>query len=111
VLQAQGEVENAIVAYVKDRELLNTYQLAAAAQRAVDVSTKHYEHGAVDFTTVLSPLGALRQAQNLDAAASIRRSDRARSATQRASSLDGRSSSLGSGRRSLPPCTRMNTQG
>lgn len=69
VLQAQGEVENAIVAYVKDRQLLKAYQsAAAAAQRAVDVSTAQYEDGAVDFNTVLSTLGALRQQQDLVAA-------------------------------------------
>ncbi len=66
VLQAQGEVENAIVAYVMDRRRLETYKLAAAAaQRAVDVSTAQYEDGAVDFNTVLSTLNALRQQQDL----------------------------------------------
>jgi len=66
VLQAQGEVENAIVAYVKGRQLLNNYQsAAAAAQRAVTVSTAQYEDGLVDFNTVLSTLGALRQQQDL----------------------------------------------
>jgi len=66
VLQAQGEVENAIVAYLKSQEQLAAYDLAAsAAQRAVDVSTIEYESGSVTYNTVINTLNSLRQQQDL----------------------------------------------
>jgi len=69
VLQAQGDVENAIVAYLKSHEQLASYTLAeAASQRAVDVSTAQYQNGLVDFNTVISTLSAHAQQQDLLAA-------------------------------------------
>ena len=66
VLQAQGEVENAIVAYIKSHEQAILYRLAAeASQRAVDISTAQYQNGLVDFNTVLSTLISHAQQQDL----------------------------------------------
>lgn len=65
VLQAQAEVENAIVAYLKSREQLKYYRLAAeAAQRSVDVATIQYTDGLTDFTSVIQTLDALRSQQD-----------------------------------------------
>jgi NodT family efflux transporter outer membrane factor (OMF) lipoprotein len=70
VLQAQAEVENAIVAFLKSRQQLQALQTAAdAAQRAVDVSTEQYQDGLVDFNTVLSTLTSLVNQQDLLATA------------------------------------------
>lgn len=70
VLRAQGEVENAIVAFLKSHQQLAAYQAAAdAAQRAADVSTEQYMDGLVDFNTVLSTLRALATQQDQLAAA------------------------------------------
>jgi NodT family efflux transporter outer membrane factor (OMF) lipoprotein len=66
VLQAQGDVENAIVAYLKSHEQLASYTLAAeASQRAVDVATIQYKEGAVDFNTLINTLNANVQQQDL----------------------------------------------
>jgi len=66
VLQAQGDVENAIVAYLKSHEQLSSYQVAAdASTRSVDVSTAQYQNGLVDFNTVISTLDADTQQQDL----------------------------------------------
>jgi NodT family efflux transporter outer membrane factor (OMF) lipoprotein len=55
VLQAQGEVENAIVAFLKSQQQLAALQAAAsAAQHAVDVSTVQYRDGEVPFNTVFN---------------------------------------------------------
>ena len=60
VLTAQGEIENAIVAFLKSQEQLAALQLAAdAAQRAADVSTAQYQDGLVGFNTVITTLAAL----------------------------------------------------
>lgn len=60
VLQAQGEVENAIVAFIKSQEQLDAFRSAAdAAQRAADISTRQYQDGLVDFNTVISTLRSL----------------------------------------------------
>jgi outer membrane protein TolC len=65
VLQAQGEVENAIIAFIKSQQQLEEYQLAAAAaQRASDVSQVQYRNGLVDFNTVLSTLRSLLAQQD-----------------------------------------------
>ncbi len=65
VLQAQGEVENAIVAFFKSQQQLVSLQSAAsAAQRAVDVSTVQYEGGEVPFNTVINTLQALVSQQD-----------------------------------------------
>ncbi|MEN8686635.1 MAG: efflux transporter outer membrane subunit [Desulfuromonadales bacterium] len=69
VLQAQGETENAIVAYLKSHEQFKSYSLAAAAsQRAVDVATIQYQEGAIDFNTLINTLNANQQQQDLLAA-------------------------------------------
>jgi len=66
VLQAQGDVENAIVAYLKSHEQLVSYRLAAdASQRAVDVATIQYQEGAVGFNTLVTTLSANVQQQDL----------------------------------------------
>lgn len=66
VLQAQGDVENNIVAYLKSHEQLASYTVAAAAsKRAVNVSTSQYQNGLVDFTTVVTTLSADQQQQDL----------------------------------------------
>ena len=66
VLQAQGEVENAIVAYLKSYEQLNSYSLAAAAStRSVNIATIQYQEGSVDFNTLISILSANVQQQDL----------------------------------------------
>ena len=65
VLQAQGEVENAIVAFFKSQEQLKARKQAAdAAQRAADVSTEQYQDGLVNFNTVITTLQALNTQQN-----------------------------------------------
>ena len=66
VLQAQGDVENSIVAYLKSYQQLAAYQVAAAAsRRAVAVSTAQYQNGLIDFNTVISTLNADAQQQDL----------------------------------------------
>ena len=66
VLQAQGDVENSIVAYLKSYQQLASYQLAAAAsKRSVAVSTAQYQNGLVDFNTVITTLSAHTQQQDL----------------------------------------------
>jgi len=66
VLQAQGDVENAIVAYLKSHQRLASYQLAAAAsKRSVDASRTQYDNGLIDFNTVISTLSADAQQQDL----------------------------------------------
>jgi len=60
VLQAQGEVENAIIAFLKTRQQLEAFQMAeAAARRAYDISSEQYQDGLVDFNTVLNTLRTL----------------------------------------------------
>jgi len=66
VLQAQGDVENSIVAYLKSYQQLASYQVAAAAsKRAVAVSSAQYQNGLIDFNTVISTLNADAQQQDL----------------------------------------------
>jgi outer membrane protein TolC len=66
VLQAQGDVENAIVAYLKSHEQLVSYKLAAAAsQRAVNIATIQYQEGSTDFNTLVTTLTANVQQQDL----------------------------------------------
>ena len=65
VLQAQAEVENAIVAYLKSKEQLRYYRLAAdAAQRSVNISTVQYQDGTANYTSVIQTLNALRSQQD-----------------------------------------------
>ena len=66
VLQAQGDIENAIVAYLKSYQQLASYEVAAAAsKRSVAVSTAQYQNGLIDFNTVISTLNADAQQQDL----------------------------------------------
>jgi NodT family efflux transporter outer membrane factor (OMF) lipoprotein len=66
VLQAQGEIENAIVAYLKTHEQLLSYQKAAeSSQRALDVSTEQYQEGLVNFNTVITTLQSHVEQQDL----------------------------------------------
>jgi NodT family efflux transporter outer membrane factor (OMF) lipoprotein len=65
VLRAQGEVENAIVAYIKSQQQFEAYQLAAAAaKRASDISQVQYRNGLVDFNTVITTLKTLLDQQD-----------------------------------------------
>lgn len=66
VLQAQADVENAIIAYLKSQDQLGYYRLAAeAAQRSVDTSTTQYKDGLADFTSVIQTLNSLRSQQDI----------------------------------------------
>jgi NodT family efflux transporter outer membrane factor (OMF) lipoprotein len=66
VLQAQVDVENAIVAYIKSHEQVKAYRMAAtASQKAVDVATAQYQDGLVDFNTVIGTLNALASQQDI----------------------------------------------
>jgi outer membrane protein TolC len=70
VLQAQGDVENSIVAYLKSHEQLGYYRLAAAASgRAVKVSNTQYRNGLISFNTVINTLVADTEQQDLLASA------------------------------------------
>lgn len=70
VLQAQVDVENAIVAYLNSHQQVEAYQAAvAAAQAAVEVSSAQYENGLLDYNTVITTLNSLRQQQDILAAA------------------------------------------
>lgn len=65
VLQAQGEVENAIVAFFKSQQQQVSLQSAtSAAQRAVDVATVQYQEGEVTFNTVITTLQSLVSQQD-----------------------------------------------
>jgi NodT family efflux transporter outer membrane factor (OMF) lipoprotein len=66
VLQAQADVENSIVAYLRSHEQLESYRLAAAAsQRSVDIATIQYQEGDIDFDTLITTLAANVQQQDL----------------------------------------------
>ena len=66
ILQAQVDVENAIVAYLKSHEQLKSYRLATeASQRAVNVSNTQYQNGLIPFNTVITNLQSLAQQQDL----------------------------------------------
>ena len=66
VLQAQGDVENSIVAYIKSFDQLAAYERAAAAsQKSVAASTRQYDNGLIDFNTVISTLSADTEQQQL----------------------------------------------
>jgi NodT family efflux transporter outer membrane factor (OMF) lipoprotein len=66
VLQAQADVENSIVAFLRSQEQLDAYQSAAdAAHRAADISTIQYQEGLVNFNTVITTLRTLSTQQDL----------------------------------------------
>jgi NodT family efflux transporter outer membrane factor (OMF) lipoprotein len=70
VLAAQADVENAIVAYLKSHDQLESYQLAAeASARAVNISSIQYKNGSIPFNTVITTLSADAQQQDLLATA------------------------------------------
>jgi outer membrane protein TolC len=60
VLKAQGEVENAIIAYLRTHDQVRFLGGAVtAAQRSVDLATTQYGEGAIDYNRVLTTLNAL----------------------------------------------------
>ena len=60
------DVENAIIAYLKSHEQLESYQFAyEASQRALEVSTTQYQNGLVSFNTVINTLRDHIQQQDL----------------------------------------------
>ncbi|WP_354625134.1 efflux transporter outer membrane subunit [Psychromonas sp. MME2] len=66
VLSAQVEVENKIVAYLKNQEQVTLYETsAAAAKRAADIATFQYQNGAVNFNTVINTLVSYSQQEDL----------------------------------------------
>ena len=70
VLQAQGEVENAIVAYLRTHDQVRFLgQAVSAAKRSVDLATIQYREGATDFNRVLTTMDVLLQQQDTLAAA------------------------------------------
>jgi NodT family efflux transporter outer membrane factor (OMF) lipoprotein len=65
VLQAQGEVENAIAAFLGSRRQVEHLTLSVdAARAAVDVADIQYREGAADYTRVLNTQQALVVAQD-----------------------------------------------
>jgi len=65
VLQAQAEVENNIIAFLKSQQQLEAHRLAAeASQRAATISTAQYQDGLVDFNTVINTLISLSAQQD-----------------------------------------------
>lgn len=69
VLQAQGETEDAIVAFIKSNQQLTWYQAASeASRRAVDVAVIRYQQGEIDFNTLITTLASNVQQQDLVAA-------------------------------------------
>jgi|WetSurMetagenome_2_1015567.scaffolds.fasta_scaffold06336_2 NodT family efflux transporter outer membrane factor (OMF) lipoprotein len=65
VLQAQQEVENGLVGFLKAQERVKYLILAvAAAKRTVDLAIIQYREGATDYTTVLTAQQALLSQQD-----------------------------------------------
>jgi len=65
VLEAQKEVEDGLVAFVKAQEGVRYLTLAAdAAKRTVELSLIQYREGATDYTTVLTAEQALLQQED-----------------------------------------------
>ena len=66
VVQAQGDVENSIVAYLKSHEQLDAYETAVkASQRAVDTATIQYRAGEIQFNRLLTTLTDHAQQQDV----------------------------------------------
>ncbi|MGI9241419.1 MAG: efflux transporter outer membrane subunit [Verrucomicrobiales bacterium] len=64
VLEAQTEVENAIVAFFKSRQEMESLRTAAeAAKSASDISTDQYREGEIPFNTVITILSTLLSQQ------------------------------------------------
>lgn len=65
VLQAQGEVESALVVFFQSiLQLKELRQAADSAQRAAEVSIEQYMEGLVDFNTVVSTMRTLATQQD-----------------------------------------------
>lgn len=65
VLQAQKEVEDGLVAFLKAQErLVSLAEAAEAAKRSFDLSLIQYREGATDYTTVLTAQQALLSQQD-----------------------------------------------
>ena len=66
ILQAQGEVESSIVAYIKSHGELTSYRVAAeASKRAVTIATLQYKEGDIPFNTLITTLTSNMQQQDL----------------------------------------------
>ncbi len=66
VLNAQAEIESAIIAYLVSQQQLGWYVKAArAAKNTVVISKVQYDDGLVDFNTVVTNLQVLREQQDL----------------------------------------------
>lgn len=66
VLEAQGEVENAIVAFFASEKQMNAYtQAVGASQRAAELSKLQYQDGLVNFNTVISILQTLAYQEDI----------------------------------------------
>ncbi len=66
VLEAQGDAENAIIAYLKSHEQLIYYRAAAkASQQAVSTATIQYREGEITFNWLISILDENLQQQDL----------------------------------------------
>jgi NodT family efflux transporter outer membrane factor (OMF) lipoprotein len=69
VLQAQVDVENSIVAYLRSHQQLAAYRDAAeASKRAVNIAIIRYQQGEEDFNTLINTLSANVQQDDLLAA-------------------------------------------
>lgn len=69
VLNAQAEIENAIIDYLLSREQLEWYQQSAdAALNAAAIAKLQYSEGLTDFNTLVSVLDSLQEQQDLLAA-------------------------------------------
>lgn len=65
LLQAQAEVENAIIGYLNTQKQSVDYRIAAeAAERAAGVSEYQYQEGLIEFDTVINVLSSLRAQQD-----------------------------------------------
>jgi NodT family efflux transporter outer membrane factor (OMF) lipoprotein len=65
VLQAQSEVENAIVAFLNSRKQLEDIRAATrSAEKAAKISRLQYDDGLVNFNTVISTLTAVANQQD-----------------------------------------------
>jgi NodT family efflux transporter outer membrane factor (OMF) lipoprotein len=65
VLQVQGEVENAIVAYLQSHQQAESYRLSADyAQRATDIAIVQYEDGSTGYTPLWLNMWFLYMQQN-----------------------------------------------
>ena len=65
VLNAQAEIENAIIAYLISQEQLGWYiKSETAARNAVAVAQAQYDDGLVDFNTVVTNLETLQNQQD-----------------------------------------------